>query len=657
MEKSERGKTRHSQVDNSPEFILFDYYPFRYVNNDSSSTATMCDDDWEFLIELLEEGMDSTIVAALENDVITYYLPQAFGAVTGRRIRTESGIHYPSLLWRKPAPQEFLLNCNLALLHQAKGIFPYSLRSYYEDQTQLEKEWNFLSSALLDINLTPFDAPYEDYVYAGRCPVDDTLYNYISPALLPPWNNGYDPLFTLSAPPTDSTDAKHQEHYSEWMYKAYGDLYANLERNLAQVVRIAPEMYNLFWCDGFEDEASISTTLNPLPVHFVSPRIKVFENPDSNKCYLFYVNTYCRAEETPYEITFNSSDLPGWADCTTRLLDHSRRFIMEGTENPTGTYTFLDTLGPGEARLVELINTADLMPADVRITDNNVWTILPEKGDTAAIDMTCVPGESVEVLARFYNMGTGSRSNIVAGLYDTSTSPETTIDTKTISFNGLPYSTGNCWDDEYVEVTFGWDNISTSDIGPHKIEVRATSWTGEPDPDDNIARVTFLVEPNDWATEVRSDPWDMTEATSSRPAWKTNDISAMYGWESSSYTDSVSGMFEGTISGSYSQNNSMTLNMSNYRIDGDEYDQFSLIGKTDLDCDVYLTWESTNSQITTAKIGEMTSEWGRLETDTLSTFSSWSGKVITGMSLSFRRTGNLSNPVRIGWVRLENGTL
>jgi hypothetical protein len=243
------------------------------------------------------------------------------------------------------------------------------------------------------------------------------------------------------------------------------------------------------------------------------------------------------------------------------------------------------------------------------------------------------------------------------GLYDTSTSPETTIDTDTIRFSGLPYGSGNCRTEDRVQVIFNWNNISTSDIGPHKLEVRAKSWPGEPDPDDNTARVTFLVEPNDWATEVRSDPWDMTEATSGIPAWYTNDISAMYGWVSSSYTDSVSGMFEGTISGSYPQTNRMTLNMSNGRIDGDEYDQFSLIGKTDLDCDVYLTWENSNMAITTAKIGEMTSEWGRLETDTLSTFSSWAGKVVTGMSLSFRRTGNIPNPVRIGWIRLENGTL
>lgn len=646
-------------IENAPDFILFDYYPFRYVNSDSSSTATMCDDDWEFLIEHFEEGIDSTIVTALENDVITYYLPQAFGAVTGWNIRSTSGVHYKSLTWRKPAPQEFLLNCNLALLHQAKGIFPYSLRSYIENPFNLSQSTNFLSSALLDINLIPFDAPYEEYVYMDRCPPEDTLYNYISPALLPPWKDGFDPLYTLPSPPTNTTDPKYMEDYSEWMYQAYGDLYRNLERNLAQVVRIAPEMYDLFWCEGFEDEASISTTLWPIPDLFVAPRIKVFENPTSTKCYMFYVNTYCRAENTPFEIAFDSADLPSWADCSTRLLDHSRRFIMEGTEGPTGTFTFLDTLGPGEARLVELIDTANLMPADLRITDNNVWTILPAKGDTATIDMTCVPGEDVEILARFYNMGTGSKSNIAVSLYDVT--DQTTIDNTTISFSGLPYTTGNCWDDEYVEVTFDWDNISTSDIGPHQLEVRAAPWTGEPDRDDNTARITFLVEPNDWATEVRGNPWDMTEATSSIPDWYTDDISALSGWVSTAYTDSVSGMFEGTVNGSSSQTNRMTLDLSSYRIDGDAYDQISLIGKTDLECDVYLLWDNTDSQTTEVKIGEFqTTEepgWRRLEVFDLSGYSTWAGKTITSLSLSFRRSGNLQNPVRLGWVKLENGNL
>jgi len=53
-------------VANPPQFICFDYYPFRYVNMDSASTTTMCDGDWEYLIDHFEEGIDSTIVPALE---------------------------------------------------------------------------------------------------------------------------------------------------------------------------------------------------------------------------------------------------------------------------------------------------------------------------------------------------------------------------------------------------------------------------------------------------------------------------------------------------------------------------------------------------------------------------------------------------------------
>jgi len=645
-----------SPVSNAPEFIQFDYYPFRYVDSDYDSVTTMCDTNWVFLIELLEAGLDSTIVTALENDVTTYYIAQAFGVNAGPRLYDEDTgeFHYISLTWRKPAPQEFLLGCNLALLHQAKGIFPYSLRSYLEDPAQLEKEWNFLSSALLDCNLIPFDADYEEYVYAGRCPVSDTLYQYLDPTMIPPWSDGFDPLFSMTSPPTDTTDVKYLEDYSEWMFRPYGDLYRTLRSNLAQIVRIGPEMYDLFWMNGYEDEVLMSTTLTNLPIHWVTPRIKVFENPGSDRCYLFYLNTFCRAEEIPFRIVIDSDDLPGWVDCTDRLLDHSRRFIMEGTESPRGTFTFLDTLGPGEARLVELIDTSDNIPADVRITDNDVRALLPARGDTTS-DMWSVPGEGVYILSRFYNMGTGSSDPIVVGLYDTSEDPEVTIDTDTIRFSGLPYSSGSCRESDMEEVSFYWDNIAVSDIGPHRLEVRAAPWLGEPDTSDNTAHITFLVEPNDWATEELDDPWDMTESGDS--AWHTDDISSMYGWVTASFTDSVSGMFEGSVDYDYRLTNRMTLNLGGETLDGDDWEYISLIGKTDVPCDVYLRWETSIPSVSEVKIGEMGS-WGILEYDDLGSNPNWAGKTITALSLSFRAQIHTVNvPVRIGWVRLENGRL
>ncbi len=638
--------------DNPPAFICFDYYPFRYVNQNNSSSTTMCDDDWLFLIDHFEEGIDSTIVPALENDVPTFYFPQAFGAAGGPLVLTDSTLHYKSYTYRKPAPQEFLMLCNIALLHQAKGIFPYNLRSYIQSPNNLADVNNFISSSLLDYNLIPFDAPYEEYVYTNRWPKDNEEYIYQSVTHLPPWNAGFDPLYNLPTPPVKSPDPKYNEYYNEWLFKPHGDLFNKLERIFTQILRIGPEMYDLFWCDGYSDQASIATTLSSIPIHFVLPRIKVFENPAQNKYYLFYVNRFCRAESTPYEISFNSSDLPYWAACSNRLLDHSRRFVMDGTEGPTGTFTFLDTLGPGEARLVELVDFSTPIPADVRITDNNVWTILPARGDTATVDMTAVPGESVHIIARYYNMGTGGKMRIQVNLYDATT--EETIGSSEINFTGLTHGSGNCRESEYRDVVFEWEP-DTDDIGPHMLEARATPWIGEPDRADNTARMTFLIEPNDWATKVREDPWDMTEAASSPPpAWYTDDISSMVGW-TTAYTDSISGMFEGSVSSSHLADNKMYLDMDGEVIDGDSYHFLSLIGKTEDDCDVYLGWKDINNITGEEEIGTLDSDWGRMEVFDLST--EWQGRRITEIWLSFRPDGNEQMPVRIGWVKLENGEL
>ncbi|MBD3277345.1 MAG: hypothetical protein GF388_03510 [Candidatus Aegiribacteria sp.] len=72
-----------SLVDNSPEFILFDYYPFRYVDIDYQSTTAMCDTNWLFLVEHFEEGIDSTVIPAHESDCPVFYLPQTFGVAGG----------------------------------------------------------------------------------------------------------------------------------------------------------------------------------------------------------------------------------------------------------------------------------------------------------------------------------------------------------------------------------------------------------------------------------------------------------------------------------------------------------------------------------------------------------------------------------------------
>ncbi|PIE53269.1 hypothetical protein CSA37_02145 [Candidatus Fermentibacteria bacterium] len=101
----------------------------------------------------------------------------------------------------------------------------------------------------------------------------------------------------------------------------------------------------------------------------------------------------------------------------------------------------------------------------MRITDNDVWDILSVLVDTATRDMRVVPCESVDIVARFCNMGTGRRRPIRVGIYDTSVYPEREIATSTIGF--LPYGSGFYREDEYIQVIFNWDSITTAGIGVH----------------------------------------------------------------------------------------------------------------------------------------------------------------------------------------------
>ncbi|MFO7949035.1 MAG: hypothetical protein R6U36_01555, partial [Candidatus Fermentibacteraceae bacterium] len=393
---------------NPLEFLCFDYYPFRYVDRDYVNTTTICDSDWEFLVGNCEEGMDSTVMNAVVggDPIPVYYYTQAFGASSGPKMHgnsSDSVIDYNSLLWRNPTSQEFRMLCNLALLHQAKGIFPYSLCSFIHRPNQLNESWNYGCNALLDRHLIPFDAPYEDWVYTGRWPEHDTYdYSYIRPDSIPPWMDGFDPLYDVESAPQyhGMGDQKYNERWYEWLFEPYGILWSEIGGIMAGVKRIAPEMHDLWWCGAaYRDQATITLDAASQPLHFVPPRIKVFEDSAQTGCWLFYVDRFCRSNDTPYEIGFDPDSLPAYADCSDRLLDHSRRFVMDGTwDAQTGLYTFLDTLDAGESRLVEPFDPKDGLPADIRITEGDVRTIRPQRGDTVSA-MATTAGNSIDILA------------------------------------------------------------------------------------------------------------------------------------------------------------------------------------------------------------------------------------------------------------------
>ncbi len=669
-----------SLVANAPEFIMLDYYPFRQVNP-QAATAEMCDDDWLFLIDHFEEGIDSTVIPAHEYDCPVYFFPQTFGVAGGPVLYDTSGtLAYPSYMHRKPAPQEFRMLCNLALLHQAKGIFPYNICSY---RSPVNNPGRIMSS-LLDRHNIPFDADYEEWVYTGRWP-DDSL-AYIRPDSLPPWIDGYDPLFEIGGLPAQvAGDSKNDEKWYEWLFEPYAELYNNIGGILAGVKWIGPEMHDLWWCSGdYSDGADISCN-GPISDEFVTPVIKVFEDEALEACYLFYVDRYCISNDNPYEITFNPGDLPNHADCSERLLDHSRRFIMEGAVDSSSTpftYTFLDTLDAGEARLVQLIDPSGGLPADVRITSPDVRLVL--NADTL-FQMETTVGDSISVLADFYNMGTASRNKVIVTLFDSTGSDVIGLDT--LHFNGLALKPPSaCRSTDCSTASFGWTPVS-DDIGVHRFTVTANSWVGEPDSDDNSVDFAFLVNPRDYATEVRDDAWDMDEDTSSIHDWHTNDIEAInLDWDTTSagWTDSVSGMFEGMMNLHIASNDfrgSISLAIpedSTEYIDTDKYHMLSfgivginpeypnrpkacimLIGWRD-DEDIWHDWEKP--LINTAfSIGKGWDEWCTIGPIDLNDIDSlhWGDYDASELWLRFQ-SGNpdsLENPdpihIRIGWVRLE----
>lgn len=672
-------------VGNSPEFICFDYYPFRYVDPDSSDSVTICDDDWLFLVDHCEEGMDSTVFAARESGTPVFFYPQAFGASGGLLLRDSGGdLDYHSYTYRTPAPQEFRMLCHLALLHQAKGLFPYSLASYVENPGAPGDTNNFISSALLDLHGIPFDAPYEDWVYTGRWP--DTgdwegWYEYADPGELPPFCAGFDPLYEVSAAPVPvQDDPKNTERFLTWLFEPYSRLYKSVGVPLAEAAIIAPEMSDLWWWEGSWDAASIVSVNDPaIYDHYVPPVIKVFQGPDSSHVYLYYVNRYLREAETDYTISIVATESPG--QLYPRVLDHSRRFLIPAPSGGGGNnvfFAFDDTLETGEGRLVEFVDSS--IPADIRVTSPDVFAIREGSSLERTDRLVCTAGETITLGAVYYNMGTVATGNI--GVVFEKVGTPYILGTDTIRFGGL----SGYYNPDSASASIQWET-DVNDVGVHRIEISAGTVSGE-NTSDNSVTVTVLVEPVDYATEVPGNAWDMTEAVSSPPDWFTNDIvSVAAGWDSLAWTDSVSGMFEGVIEvRNYDAwtgfKGDIHLREDGHEpIDADRYTMLSMAGvsqnpnasTTDNGCGMFLFWkDSTETGHILELHGsngfdrwlgngrEMWREFGPLD---LSGVDGWGGE-IHDIGIRFQMEPPSPMPlelypisIRLGWVRLEEGSL
>jgi hypothetical protein len=651
-----------SPVSNYPDFLIYDAYPVRQVGSswqDSAGiTVTIGDSLNVWMLDHYEEVMDSTFIPAWEDSDGPYpifFVPPCFGGSGGPVVWTISGsdppdttIEYESYSYRIPSPAEFRMICNVALLRGAKGIFPYSLLSYYAYKPGTDTLLSH-TAGILDDNLIEFDAPYEDWVYRDRPTAD---YYHAPPDSIPPWTDvdgdDFDPLYEVPSRPT-TTGAKYEEDYQVWKFGAYARLWNSFRETLGEIAIMAPELSRIWWWEGYEYEASIYSADSLEPI-FVDPEIRIFKASGSDYPYLFYVNRQCRQTSNPMEIRVDDRDVPD-ADLTTLVLDHSRRFIIPVSSYRT-IYYFYDSLGPGQARLVEFIDTSPATAADLRLTQPDVWTEVP--GDTTNVyDFLYTALDSIDVYASVYNMGTSSVDSVVVSLTNVTDLIPVVVARDTLDFSGLSTS-GYSTDADTA--SFRWVP-SSSNTGIAIMQIRVVPVSGEPDTLDNEVTVPFFIEPRDYATTVLGAPWDMTESDSvSIPAWYTYDIDSLQHWESSDYTDSITGMFEGVIDGDSFFTNRLYLHMptdSSDYLDGDTYNQFSLVGKCARVAKVWLGWvESDDTTDSVCVVDSMATGykiWGAADLDSL-----WSGTTIRLLWLRFEAYlyPGSDFPVRIGQVRL-----
>jgi hypothetical protein len=654
-------------VTNAPDFFLLNCYPFRQVGlayqDTASYTPALQGTQESWLIEHFEEGMDSTFITAwrfgLEEhqDVAILFNPQAFGRSGGEDMWTLDQGSLPDTVWlftygsynyRVPTPQEYLMSCNGALLRQAKGFSPHCLMSYYENTGS--------EAGLLDSNNVSFDAPYEEWVYRDRLRSD---FFVIPPDSYPPFIDSpydFDPLFDLPTRPVLPQGDRATEVYLLWKFAPYARLWNSMQGTNAQIARVAPELAGLSWWDGYEDVGSIAYDDSPLPLYFAAPQMKLFGDSTESISYLFYVNRFCRADDNPFEIVIEGEDLPEGVEYGDRVLDHSRRFILEGTESPRGTFTFLDTLDAGQARLVQFFDPEEGLDADIRITKPDVWTIDPLT-ETATGRLQHTAGTTVEIVARFYNMGTEGAEDVEAVIWDITDEEVPDPDTVLLEFEGLSMQAGYCRTCDYEDAVFSWET-DASDIGTHILEVRTIPITGEPDTTDNRARAVFLIKPADYATTMLEDPWDQTEAESLPPAWHTADIDTLVGWGlDSTLTDSVSGMFEGMVVDPSATNRVYFRVAGNEPIRPDVYHMLSLAGiALDRSLSVYVGWINVEDDRyvvdTGLDLGPGWTEAGAVDLNSLS--ARWEDADVEAFWLEFRGS-SLSTLVRLGWVKLTNG--
>jgi hypothetical protein len=228
--------------------------------------------------------------------------------------------------------------------------------------------------------------------------------------------------------------------------------------------------------------------------------------------------------------------------------------------------TFRDTLGAGEGKLVRLMQGTE--GGDAMVADPDIeFEVTGGSGPSAAPQHVFTEGDSIKVSATIYNLGFSTLDTVVVKFYDGHKDPLNLLKADTISLPTLGIASTAPADSV---ASFIW-STSHSDIAPHNITV----FVEEPLPSaantgNNEANMALLILPEDYATAVGDDPWDMTETAGGPGQPSTADIDSFQGFVET--PDSISGVWEAKTTTDSAR---IFLHLAD-TIDGSKHNQFSV---------------------------------------------------------------------------------
>jgi hypothetical protein len=436
---------------------------------------------------------------------------------------------------RIPTPEEMRCLVNLAILHESKGV------TYFLSTTIAERE---SLTGFTDQHYTPFDAPYEEYVYEREHAL------HWSPDSLRPFNPNdtldiRDPFRGLGTRPNPAADEKGWERYYTWKYGPYGRNLRNLGRSHAPVHRMKDVLLPLWDADSVLAEIS--------PADSCAEIITFSDDPDGgigqdSPVYLFFVSKDFWNGDTleygkwTFTVCVDTLKLPSRfhpVSTSCKPLDIEERRVRSWYGQPqSGHKDFRVQLTSGQGKLVELVTGSEVR--DFTVADPDIYfTDPPDTSEPDSVryflgvfaeDEDFVEGETAELCAKVFNIGFTSCDSVVVIFYDGD--PRGSLALIGCTVVALPALTGT---DSSMAIAHLPFYLKAGTAGPHDIHVVVNHqyvltdagtipnyYISERDSANNHAHAPLYVYPLDYATEELENPWDMDEDTTL--TWDTPDI-------------------------------------------------------------------------------------------------------------------------------------